>query len=186
MRWFFSSAALLLVATATSIPAQSLNDAAQKEKERRQKVREQSGGSSRVVTDEELKSNGGKLANGPSAASPSPSPRAGGGSLFQAPSQREAGDASARTNQESEWRSRARAAQARIERAQKAYEALRDMYLVNGEYYADKNGRPVVTSVEELQKLTAEAKAELEAAQKAFDDLQESARHQSVPPGWLR
>jgi hypothetical protein len=184
--WRYGLATLLLVAAATPTPAQSLSDAALKEKERRQKVREQSGGSSRVVTETELKSNGGKLANDPSVVSPSQPPN-GGSSVFEATPAREAGDASApRSNQEGQWRSRARAAQARLDRAQKAYDTLRSMFLVDGEAYVDKNGRAVVTSVEELQRLTAQAKAELDAAQKALETLQETARHQSIPPGWLR
>jgi len=183
MRWRFALTILLLAATAASSPAQSLSDAAQKEKERRQKVREQSGGESRVVTGEALKSNGGKLANDPKAASPSP--KAGSPSLLSSPP-RAIDESASRSNEESQWRSRARAAEARVERAQKAYDTLRDMYLVNGEYYADKDGRPLVTSVEQLQRLTEQARAELDAAKKALDDLQESARRQNVPPGWLR
>jgi hypothetical protein len=44
----------------------------------------------------------------------------------------------------------------------------------------------VIGSVGELQKLTADAKAELDAAQKALEDLEEEARRANVPPGWLR
>jgi hypothetical protein len=185
MRWRSSFVSLVLAATATSGWAQSMSDAAQREKERRQKAREQAGGPARVVTGDDLKSNGGKLANDPSAASSSPAP-GGGGKVFPTAPQPEAGESAARSSQESQWRSRARAAEARVERAQKAYDTLRSLYLVNGEYYADKNGRPLVTSAEQLQKLTEQAKAELDAAKKALDDLQESARRQSVPPGWLR
>jgi hypothetical protein len=77
-------------------------------------------------------------------------------------------------------------AQARRERARKTYEGLTRMYLVNGEYYVDARGRTVIGSVEQLQRLTARAKAELEAAEKAVETLEEQARRAGVPPGWLR
>jgi hypothetical protein len=60
------------------------------------------------------------------------------------------------------------------------------MNLVPGYEYVDAKGMPAIRSVEELQALTARAKAELEAAQKSLEDLLEQARHASVPPGWLR
>jgi hypothetical protein len=58
--------------------------------------------------------------------------------------------------------------------------------LVPGYVYQDDRGRTVIGSVEELQKLTAAAKAELDAAEKAKEDLFEEARRANVPPGWLR
>jgi hypothetical protein len=57
---------------------------------------------------------------------------------------------------------------------------------VPGYEYVDERGRAVIRSVEELQKLTATAKAELGAAEKALDDLLEEARRANVLPGWLR
>ena len=39
---------------------------------------------------------------------------------------------------------------------------------------------------EQLQAMVAQAKANMLAAQKALDDLEERARRQSIPPGWLR
>ena len=41
-------------------------------------------------------------------------------------------------------------------------------------------------SVEHLQGLTAEAKSELDEAERALADLLEDARRAGVPPGWLR
>jgi hypothetical protein len=44
----------------------------------------------------------------------------------------------------------------------------------------------VIHSIEDRQKLTADARAELEAAEKALADVLEEARRANVPPGWLR
>ena len=60
------------------------------------------------------------------------------------------------------------------------------MHLVPGYEYVDSSGRTVIRSIEELQGLTARAKAEREAAEKALEDLLEEARRANVPPGWLR
>jgi len=60
------------------------------------------------------------------------------------------------------------------------------MNLVPGYEYQDGKGRTVIGSVEELQRMTAAAKAELDAAEKALADLRERARRAGVPPGWLR
>jgi hypothetical protein len=60
------------------------------------------------------------------------------------------------------------------------------MNLVPGYEYQDEKGRTVTRSVDELQRMTAAAKAELDAAEKALADLRERARRAGVPPGWLR
>jgi hypothetical protein len=44
----------------------------------------------------------------------------------------------------------------------------------------------VIGSIEQLQGLTARAKADLDEAQEALDDLLQQARRAGVPPGWLR
>ncbi len=165
--------------------AQSLGDVAQKEKERRKKI-QHAGGSSKVVTEEELKANHGSLANDPKAqpattpsqssvpkpAAPTPPP-----TTTPAPDPRE---------QEESWRHRVAEAQARLAKAREHYDLLNGLTLGPGDSYVDENGKPLITSLEQLRKLIAEAKVEVDAAQKALDDLLETARQQGVPPGWLR
>jgi hypothetical protein len=77
-------------------------------------------------------------------------------------------------------------AQAKVDEAKERYATLNSLTLTQGEYYADENGKPLITSLEQLRKLIAEARVKMDAAQKALDDLLETARQQSVPPGWLR
>ena len=73
-----------------------------------------------------------------------------------------------------------------MERARRSYQTLAGMNLVPGYEYPDEKGRTVVHSVDELQRLTAAAKAGLDAAEKAPADLRERARRAGIPPGWLR
>lgn len=178
-------AGLVLLALPALAVGQSLGNAAQKEKERRQKNRD-AGVQSRVVTDEEM-----------GAARPAPSPRPSPGpegagaspapSTSPSPSPEPLPDSSqVRQRQEAQWRARVVQVLQRIEGARAKYERYSRLTLVPGEYFADSQGRPVITSPEQLQKMTAQAKAELEAAEKALSDLEDDARRANVPPGWLR
>jgi predicted deacetylase len=95
-------------------------------------------------------------------------------------------EGAARASEERAWRTRVAQAQAKVDEAQETYDTLAGMSLVPGYEYVDEKGRPVVRSVGELQRLTTEAKARLDAAQTALDPLLEEARRARVPPGWLR
>ena len=77
-------------------------------------------------------------------------------------------------------------AKARIEAARKKHQAMASLTLVPGYEYVDDRGRTAIRDVEHLQALTAQAKAELDATEKALEDLLEEARRAGVPPGWLR
>ncbi len=164
---------------------ESLGAVAQKEKERR-KQNEQAGVKSRVVTEEDLKSNKGQLANDPNQAKPAPVATAakGGPSLLGAEPPRAGGPD--RAQQEAGWRARMAQARARLDEAKKDYEYLSGQYLTRGESFVDAQGRTVVASPEHLQMLVKRAKDAVDAAQMALDSLEESARRQGVPPGWLR
>jgi hypothetical protein len=167
----------LLVPVVTA--AQSLEDAAQKEKERRKKV-QQSGASSTVIGDEALKSNRGTLANDPKAppaVTSSKDPAAKASPTPALPDRRQ---------EEAAWRSRVAQAEERLSEARKRYEMLNGLSLVSGEYYVDEDGKPLVTSLEQLRKMIGQAKEQVDAAQKSLDSILESARQQGVPPGWLR
>jgi hypothetical protein len=161
--------------------AQSLGEVAKKEKERRK----QGQAAGKVLTEEDLKKGKGQLANDPTGTTPAPAATA-------APASSAASDAAyaaataKRQKEESEWRARAAEAQAKVAEAKKRYETVSKMSLVIGERYVDQNGKTVVGSAEELQRMTAQAKADWDAAQRELDDLMETARRQGVPPGWLR
>jgi hypothetical protein len=142
---------------------QSLADAAQKEKERRKKVDAQASPAP-VLTNESLTNAKGQLATDPNkSGSPAPStPDA------SAPGPKE---------NETQWRQKVQAAKTRLDEAKKRYTAAQNRVVVPG-----RAGAPV----QNAQNETAAAKANLDSAQKAMDDLMERARREGVPPGWLR
>ncbi len=84
------------------------------------------------------------------------------------------------------WRERVAAATARVQTARARYDAVKDMSLAPGQAFVDRNGRAVVRSPDHLQRIVANARAELDAADKALEDLLEAARREGIPPGWLR
>ena len=61
-----------------------------------------------------------------------------------------------------------------------------ELFLGPNERYVDANGNTVIDSVEDLQRLTREAKSELAEAEAAWKRMQEDARRAGIPPGWLR
>jgi hypothetical protein len=88
--------------------------------------------------------------------------------------------------QEEAWRHRVAEAQAHLGEAKAHFDLLNGLSLGPGDSYVDENGKPLITSLEQLRKLIAEAKVDVDGAQKALDDILETARQQGVPPGWLR
>ncbi len=91
-----------------------------------------------------------------------------------------------RDNQKELWRKRAAQARARVEKARKNHEALASVHLSPGGFFVDDQGKVVIRSLDHLRELVAKAKTELAAAEKGLEQLEEDARRQSVPPGWLR
>jgi aspartate/tyrosine/aromatic aminotransferase len=91
-----------------------------------------------------------------------------------------------RAQQEMEWRRRNSEARERLTEARKRYELLSKLHLTTGSYYVDSNNEPVITSVEQLQSMVAEAQGELDSATAALSQLREDARRAGVPPGWVR
>jgi hypothetical protein len=166
--------------------AQGLGDASKKEKERRDQGKAPK---AKTYKQEELATLP-PVANEPGqTASDSTPPPVVESAAPIFPSERApAADSeeNARRGQETQWHGSVTRAQARVERARKEYEARAALNLVPGYRYVDKNGRTLVGSVEELQKLTAQAKTELDAAERALAELLERARRENVPPGWLR
>jgi hypothetical protein len=173
--------ALVLLVPALAV-GQSMDDAAQKEKERRKKL-QQAGVSAKVITDAELKANHGSVANDPKAPPATTSPQPSAAKPPAAPTPAPTPNP---REQEESWRHRVVEAQGRLGEAKEHYDFLNSLSLGPGESYVDENGKPLITSLEQLRRLIAEAKANVDAAQKALDDLLETAREQGVPPGWLR
>jgi hypothetical protein len=163
---------LLLPVSAT---AQGLGDASKKEKERRERAAPVP---SKSYTQDDLK------ALPPVANEDSHSAEAGA-STGSAPAAQETtrqpadNHADKRAQDEKMWRSRVAASRERIDVARQKYETL-----------AAGGGDPrwELRGLRDLvdPQVIAAAKAEVDAAQKALDDLQEEARRANVPPGWLR
>jgi hypothetical protein len=161
---------------------QSLADVARQEKERRESNRERGDKAQVVIGD----------IGGAGEDGEGPRPAAVGTTAVEAPSapQEETsprvsmdGD---RAQQEMEWRRRNSEARERLTEARKRYELLSKLHLTTGSYYVDSNNEPVITSVEQLQSMVAEAQGELDSATAALSQLREDARRAGVPPGWVR
>ena len=95
-------------------------------------------------------------------------------------------EADARARDEERWRSRIAGQRQRVEDARQKHATLASLNLVPGYEYVDGSGRTVIGSAQQLQGLTARAKAALEAEEQALEALLEEARRTNVPPGWLR
>jgi hypothetical protein len=185
--------ALAVWSSCLALPAlaagQGLGGAAAKEKQRRAEPAKTSK-PAKTYTEDDLQSlppveNPGTEGSGAGA-------KTGAASRSKAPEASPEGGASndaeerARAESEKRWRSRVAAAEARVEKARQNAQYLESLVLVPGYEYVDEHGRVAISSVEQLQRMTRTAKAELAAAEKALDDLKEEARRASVPPGWLR
>ena len=156
--------------------AQGLGDAAKKEEKRRGKASTPA----KVYTQDDVYDLP-PIANSSDGLVPAATAVPSHVTFRVAPSKSDAGQ-----QDEVVWRGRANSARARVEKARATHEKAAKMFLVPGYEYVDKNGRSVIRSVEELQGLAARARANLDAAEKALDDLLEEARRAGVPPGWLR
>lgn len=174
-------AALVIVALPAGVTAQGLGDASKKEQARR---KAEPAVKATTYTDADVKG----LAPAASAASAPAGPGAGAAAAPEtaAAEAGSTGDEGLRQQDEQRWRSRLARANARLAAAREAHDTLASLTLVPGYGYQDENGRTVIGSVEQLQAMTARAKAAFDAAQKAVDDLLEEARRANVPPGWLR
>jgi hypothetical protein len=149
---------------AGAAPAQSLGDAARRERERRARGR-QSG--VQTFTDDDLRSRRPKDAPA-TDASPAPSP-----SPTPAPAGSE-DEGARRRRLEQEWRSRFTAARANVARA----EAGAWRRVIETDYV---HGIPVQQWVRKFEET-----AELRQARGALADLEEEFRRTGLPAGWAR
>lgn len=173
------TAALAAALTAGAASAQSMGDAVQKERERREKLKEK-GGQAAVVTGDELKANKGSLANDPKSTPAVTTPLGAAPPRTTRPTPEPDRQAS-----EEEWRRRITLAREEVAKWERYHDYWNAQYLAPNEYFIDENGRKIVGSAENLRKLIAEAKANLDKARAALEALEEQARRENVPPGWL-
>jgi hypothetical protein len=190
-RWTRRTWALALawLLAAGAVSAQSLAEAAKREKERRAK----SGPSGPAFTDEDLKQ------HGEAAVSTSGDPADAAG---KAAGEGASGDKSGTTRSpagagdEAYWRGRAKArrdavaaAEARVAKAQAG--ADNTPAGIRQPLPSDAMKQVPRSTATDSAHLGAEAeleaaKAELARARKALDDLEDEARRKSILPGWLR
>lgn len=156
-----------MLSLALPVFAQSLGDAARREREKKEKKRAPAG---RSYTDEDLKAGrnrpGGSVPEVEATASPSP---AGPVSSEASPSPEPD-----RYVLEREWRRRFAEARARIAEADaRAWEERIEVVFVSG------------IPVQQRVRVKVET-PELRAARQALDDLEEDLRRSGLPPGWGR
>lgn len=164
---FLLAAAVTLPTTG---PAQSLSDAAKKERERRAK---QGKVPARTYGDADLVAQRGDPP--PPSASPSPSPAASASPSPAPSASPPAEDESAlRKRQEAEWRVRFADARARVSTAEANgwYDTVETVFV---------SGIPVQQRVRKFQETD-----QLREARKALADLEEEFRRTGLPPGWTR
>jgi hypothetical protein len=172
---FLSLALVLGVAAPAS--SQTLGEAAKKEKERREAKK---GTETRVITEEELKQADGKgVALPPSGAkAASPSPGSSSRRVVRVATDADAAgdvpsaDADLR-QRASSLRSRMTSCQGDVASAEKA--------LRTAEQTAWRAG-----SSNSATSLVEEAKSRLEGAKRRCDEIEDEARRQGIPPGYLR
>jgi len=175
--------ALLLMTASLLIPvsavAQGLGDVAKKEKDRRGRAAPVP---SKTYTQDDLKALPPAANEGPSRSAEASASSSSPGAASETTRQSLNDEADKRARDEKMWRSRVAASRERVDAARKKYETLAahggdPRWPWEPDWMSDDVIAPEVI---------AAAKAELDAAQKALDDLLEEARRANVPPGWLR
>jgi len=166
---------------------QSLGDAARKERERRDRVRE-TGAKIRTLTEEDFATTKGALANDPKAqptrVESGESSQRGSSTTARGPSA--AGPEEASYKNEEHWRRRKAEVRANLEEAQRRNDAIQRMIRVGQPARYNANGGRVMYSIHQLKQMADVAAAELASAQAALENLLEEGRRSGVHPGWLR
>lgn len=166
--------------------AQGLGDAARHERARRDKLKAEGKGGRIVVDADSLKTNKGQVANAGSSigtdteavTAPATPP---------APTEADTTESRVQAEAEAAWRQLMRRARANVAMLQEQYDMLSRQHLAMGEYFVDpRTGENLIGSATQLQKLIAQAKAELASGQRQLEAIEERARREHVPPAWLR
>lgn len=178
-----SIALLCMLVLSAPAGAQSLGDVARKERERRDKLG-QTEAPSRTVTDEDLASNKGTLANDPRAA-PAQT-REGEDKEASDRERRPVTDTTPPANGEDYWRGRVAEARGRVEEARQRHDSLQLQIRIGQPAQYDANGGRVMYSLHQMKERADAVEAELRAAETALEDLYQEARRAGALPGWLR
>jgi hypothetical protein len=179
---------LLSLVPSWAVAQDSLADAAQKERQRREKAA-QAGAHPKVLTEDDLAAAKGQVANAASTtASPAPAlvAPAPGSQNRPTPVRPAANAAPDLGKNEAYWRGRHAAAKARLDGAQKRWFAMERVIHGGQPMQYDASGRLVMYANSALKQMADQAEAELNAARKAMDDLEEEARKAGALPGWVR
>lgn len=168
------------------VDAQSLADAARKERERRDKLK--GSAAAKTVSDEELASNKGSLANDTKPASDGAKAapgKEGAGVTVPLASDPPETRAPSAANGEAYWRAQATEARARVEAARRGYDAIQRMIRF-GSGHRDESGQVVIYSNQQLKTMADKAEADVKAAEAALERLVDDGRRAGALPGWLR
>jgi type IV secretory pathway VirB10-like protein len=177
----------LACASAAGAAAQSLADVARKEEARRKNVKT----SSRVLTNKDLKPSDSPFvpvppppAETPAAAAPADPAQA------QDPADKPADEEQQREDEEKAWRQKMADARTALERSQMYHDALQSKINALWAEFTGKDdyAQRAVLEVERKRAIAEQERVTEEIAQqkKAIADLEEEARREGVPPGWLR
>jgi hypothetical protein len=165
---------------------QSLGEAAKKERDRRDKLR-QAGVTTRTLTQEDVAATKGRLANDPNEQ-----PAANEGETVKKADRPVASvietapeDAPYGTGEEY-WRGRVASARARVASAQRRHDAIQAFIRLGQPAAYDENGKRVIYSIYQLKAKADAAAAELASAQNALESVLEEGRRSGALPGWLR
>lgn len=188
--------AFIVTLLVSPVYAQSLGEAAAREKAKRDK---QGPSATRVITDQDLKASRPPPKPGQGTESGDAASRSGrggsgseeGGTAHRSSGVRE-GESTSSQDDEKFWRQRAQNQRKAIAAAEKSIESSQDRMarlMADREPVAlsDPNRLQTIENLKrETQQALERAQRDLAAAQKGLQDLEEEARRKSVPPGWLR
>ena len=187
-------AAFALILLAGTASAQTLGDAAAKERQRRERLQQKPTPAPRVITEAELAANKGRLANEPAAPAATVSTPARRGSADDAPLALSIADVpspSSRTSsvdaerarmetREVHWRQEAQRRRAALAEAE---ENLQRTSRWSDPTYAGKDRPWCPLEARHEQK---KARAAVEQARQSMATLEEDARRGGALPGWVR
>jgi hypothetical protein len=183
------STLICLAVLASPVAGQSLGDAAKKERDRRDKLRA-AGASARTLTEQDLATTEGRLANNPKEETASgengEASKGAGRATTSAPLPRTVPAAVPSRNGEEYWRRRAAEARGRVAEAQRRNDDLDIMIRFGQPAAYDGNGGRVIYSIHQMKAMADAAAAQLASAQAALDGVLEEGRRSGALPGWLR
>jgi hypothetical protein len=178
----------ILVAAGKSVQSQSLAEVAAKEKERRAKT----GGSSKSFTDSDLRDAARKRAREGGASSsdipPASAPPARSGSAPGTPIAQPAGGSTDSSLSDDSKKSRGAEYKVRLAEAESYLKQAEGYVRVAQENwdFVNSHTNSSTISLNYARSLLAAAKEEAARRRKLRDDIEDAARREGIPPGYLR